>query len=312
MRAADAYRARKREEEDCVLVAELEHPIIARLTLKRSTRLDAATWRATPKTGGGTGTAIKLEQIQPSPGDERVFVSIHQRKDGRHDFVKLEDALRGRSPLVVLDEADVKDGNRLFYARPRKQSSLAQLATVPTKLWDHPDLAPHGTWTNYSVVPWLCLGRTAAVLLSDEETLCRELPEERIFEHLRLVINCHQARALRPYKAAKTPPEVIAHAVHTWYSTDRVETNRKIDAINERVYAVLQDGGSVAIHCLAGIHRAAMITACHFLWRHHVLGHTSISCDRADVYRKLISVRPHVSPAYEDILRGYGAHLLEK
>ena len=286
MRAADAYRARRRDEEDCVLVAELEHPLIARLTLKRSTRLDAATWRATPKTGGGTGTAIKLEQVQPSPGDESIYISIHQRQDGRHAFVKLEDALRGRSPLIVLDEADVKDGNRLFYARPRKQSSLAQLASIPTKLWDHPDLAPHGTWTNYSVVPWLCLGRTAAVLLSDEETLCRELPEERIFEHLRLVINCHQARALRPYKAAKQPPEVIAH--------------------------VLQAGGSVAIHCLAGIHRAAMITACHFLWRHHVLGHTSISCDWADVYRKLISVRPHVSPAYEDILRGYEAHLLGK
>jgi hypothetical protein len=53
-----------------------------------------------------------------------------------------------------------------------------------------------------------------------------------------------------------------------------------------------------------------MITACHFLYRHHVLGHTNIPCDEAEIYRKLISVRPHVSPAYQDILRGYKAHVL--
>ena len=47
MRAADAYRARRREEEDCLLVAELEHPLIAQLKLKRNARLDATTWRAT-------------------------------------------------------------------------------------------------------------------------------------------------------------------------------------------------------------------------------------------------------------------------
>jgi protein tyrosine/serine phosphatase len=97
--------------------------------------------------------------------------------------------------------------------------------------------------------------------------------------------------------------------VHTWYSTDRERTNQKIDRINERMWATLQQGGTVAIHCLAGIHRAAMITACHFLYRHHVLGHTNIPCDEAEIYRKLISVRPHVSPAYQDILRGYKAHV---
>ena len=156
---------------------------------------------------------------------------------------------------------------------------------------------------------------TAAVILSDEETLCRELPDERIFEHLRLVINCHQDRPGRAYKAGAPwasgkSPDVVAHAVHTWYSTDRERTNQKIDRINERMWATLQAGGTVAIHCLAGIHRAAMITACHFLYRHHVLGHTNIPCDEAEIYRKLISVRPHVSPAYQDILRGYKAHVL--
>ena len=312
MRAVDAYRARRREEEDCLLVAELEHPLIAQLKLKRSARLDATAWRATEKATGGS---ISLSKLRESPGDDATYISIHQQKDGRHDFVCLRDVLNQHNPLRVFDEAEVKGRGRLFYARPRKAQSLSQIDATPTTLWDYPELAPHGTWTNYSVVPWLCLGRTAAVILSDEETLCRELPDERIFEPLRLVINCHQDRPGRAYRAGAPwasgkSPDVVAHAVHTWYSTDRERTNQKIDRINERMWATLQQGGTVAIHCLAGIHRAAMITACHFLYRHHVLGHTNIPCDEAEIYRKLISVRPHVSPAYQDILRGYKAHVL--
>ena len=322
MRAADAYRARRREEEDCLLVAELEHPLIAQLKLKRcAPRLDATAWRATENCLLGdrrfyiSARLTRRPGARESPGDDATYVSIHQQKDGRHDFVCLAHVLRGQTPLRVFDEAEVKGRGRLFYARPRKAQSLSQIDATPTTLWDYPELAPHGTWTNYSVVPWLCLGRTAAVILSDEETLCRELPDERIFEHLRLVINCHQDRPGRAYRAGAPwasgkSPDVVAHAVHTWYSTDRERTNQKIDRINERMWATLQEGGTVAIHCLAGIHRAAMITACHFLYRHHVLGHTNIPCDEAEIYRKLISVRPHVSPAYQDILRGYKAHVL--
>ena len=90
MRAADAYRARRREEEDCLLVAELEHPLIAQLKLKRSARLDATTWRATEKATGGS---ISLSKLRESPGDDATYISIHQQKDGRHDFVCLQDVL---------------------------------------------------------------------------------------------------------------------------------------------------------------------------------------------------------------------------
>ena len=86
MRAADAYRARRREEEDCLLVAELEHPLIAQLKLKRSARLDATTWRATEKATGGS---VMLSKLRASPGDDATYISIHQQKDGRHDFVCL-------------------------------------------------------------------------------------------------------------------------------------------------------------------------------------------------------------------------------
>ena len=39
------------------------------------------------------------------------------------------------------------------------------------------------------------------------------------------------------------------------------------DAIQEAIWAQLQRG-TVAVHCLAGIHRAACIVACHYLWRY--------------------------------------------
>ena len=139
MRAADAYRARRREEEDCLLVAELEHPLIAQLKLKRSARLDATAWRATEKATGGS---ISLSKLRESPGDDATYVSIHQQKDGRHDFVCLAHVLRGQTPLRVFDEAEVKGRGRLFYARPRKAQSLSQIDATPTKLWDYPELAP--------------------------------------------------------------------------------------------------------------------------------------------------------------------------
>ena len=60
---------------------------------------------------------------------------------------------------------------------------------------------------------------------------------------------------------------------------------------------------------LAGIHRAACITACHFLYRHYTLGHSDVPSKVEDIYRLLQSVRPAVSPAYVDILREYEKHV---
>ena len=146
------------------------------------------------------------------------------------------EALKGGNPLRVYDEAEVKGKGTLLYARPPQKSSLADAALTVSKggLWNYPELAPHGSWTNYSVVPWLCMGRTQAVILSDEETLCRDIPQERIFESLRLVVNCHQNRPGREYRAGapwggKGKPDVVSHAVHTWYS-GRLRGGRLLDA----------------------------------------------------------------------------------
>ena len=55
----------------------------------------------------------------------------------------------------------------------------------------------------------------------------------------------------------------------------------------------------------------ACIVACHFLFRHFVLGH-DVPHEPKDIYRKLQSVRKHVSPAYEHVLQTYAAHVQGK
>ena len=85
--------------------------------------------------------------------------------------------------------------------------------------------------------------------------------------------------------------EVIAHAVHNWWRAGAAATVEHNDAIQRAIWRHLRGGGSVAVHCLAGIHRAACIVACHFLYRHHTLGHAEVPADAADIYAKLISVR---------------------
>ena len=84
--------------------------------------------------------------------------------------------------------------------------------------------------------------------------------------------------------------------------------NAANDEIQAAIWAHLQRG-TVAVHCLAGIHRAACIVACHFLYRHYTLGHHQLPCQADEIYRCLRSVRPAVSPAYRDVMREYEAHL---
>jgi len=180
------------------------------------------------------------------------------------------------------------------------------------------ELCPHSSpWArNYSVIPDLSLGPTQRLILCDEATLTRNLPQERIFEYLRLIVNCHESRsAPGKYKvgscAGKDPPKAIFQAVHEWHGLNSTEMNSVNDSIQESMWEQLQQG-SVAVHCLAGIHRAACIVACHFLWRHYVLGHRDVPCDPKVIYQRLKAVRPAVSPAYAHVLQKYEAHLKSK
>lgn len=167
MKPSEAYRA-SRSAKGEMLTAALEHETLVRVSLRREEMLDGRTWTATVV---GSKTSVPLSSVAPCTGDESVYISIRQLKDGRHEFVALTEAMSGANPLTLLDEADVKSRfcPRLFYARGAAVAS-GPSSEGPSTTWDHPDLAPHGTWTNYSIIPWLCVGRTNAMMLCDEET----------------------------------------------------------------------------------------------------------------------------------------------
>ena len=243
------------------------------------------------------------------PGAKDVYISVAQEEDGQHVFIRPGEVLSLFSEREMKAAAGAK---RLLYAR-RVRADEEVVLPLTCEKWDHVDLAPRGPFTNYSVVPWLCLGRTQALILSDEHTLTTRAPNEKIFEYLSLVVNCHEDRPdtskyLAGSGKGRPPPKVVAHAVHKWYARgDSVV--QKNDAVQREIWKALQTG-TVAVHCLAGIHRAACIVACHFLYRHYQLGHAHVPCDCSEIYNKLQQVRPAVSPAYLDILRNYEAHCI--
>lgn len=277
-------------------VVDLDDARLAKLIIPR---WDAA-WHVEFKSGERRPFAECTREIDAAFGARDVFISVDQEPDGQHLFVRL----RGDKSLVTEAQVKMVEGAHLLYARLPGQAPV-------TADWHFPDMAPHGPFTNYSIVPWLCLGRTQALILTDEATLTRDLPREKIFDHLTLVVNCHEDKVnITKYRAGVHPdkprPEVIANAVHRWRAKT-AGTIEKNDAIQRAIWHHLQHG-SVAVHCLAGIHRAACIVACHFLFRHYVLGHSHIPAQCSDIYAKLQSVRPAVSPAYLDILRSYESY----
>jgi len=241
------------------------------------------------------------------------WISVEQDEAGRHSFISLADiqvALEpGAPPPKKFTEADVK---RIAEAMPTEL-----LFAVPPEAPDAAEparsvLCRHGRGTNYSVIPELSLDERRCVILCDERTLCRELPEELIFESLALIVNCHEASCdIAKYKAGscstEQPPALITTAVHQWRNLSDTNPIALNESIQTQMWERLQHG-SVAVHCLAGIHRAACIVACHFLWRHYRLGH-DVPSDPQEIYRRLIAVRPAVSPAYQHVLQGYENYL---
>jgi len=163
------------------------------------------------------------------------------------------------------------------------------------------------------VIRDLSIGRTQRLILCNETTLTRTLPEEKIFEYLRLIVNCHESSgSAKKYQigscSSAQKPAIIWQAVHEWHALTGENMNRVNDAIQTAIWDALQNG-TVAVHCLAGIHRAACIVACHFLWRHYALGHKDVPCDPSAIYASLQAQRPAVSPAYSHVLNNYQAHL---
>eukprot|EP00405_Crypthecodinium_cohnii_P008666 CAMPEP_0206427420 /NCGR_PEP_ID=MMETSP0324_2-20121206/5025_1 /ASSEMBLY_ACC=CAM_ASM_000836 /TAXON_ID=2866 /ORGANISM="Crypthecodinium cohnii, Strain Seligo" /LENGTH=325 /DNA_ID=CAMNT_0053892687 /DNA_START=16 /DNA_END=993 /DNA_ORIENTATION=- len=309
-----------RDTLNMALVVELEELGQVRRILM-PTPLDPTTWQAELRTGS---TSPFLQEATEDPVLKRrlvaALVSVTQDNDGQHRFLALADVLAGR-PLEaskLLDESTAKStGFELLYARPEDFRAAAPGPSVTSS--DNLDImalvqdemAPKLGYVNYSVVPWLCLGKKQRVLLSDETTLKNYHIKEKILEYVSLVVNCHEEGCDHSkYRVGQSSPnrrpDVITEAVHTWFSGPSAEKNHQIQCA---IWQHLEQGGSVAVHCLAGIHRAACIVACQFLFRYHVLGHTHVPHEVDDIYRKLKSVRPHVSPAYQRVFQEYEVYV---
>jgi hypothetical protein len=167
---------------------------------------------------------------------------------------------------------------------------------------------------NYSVCDDLTIGRTCRVVLVDEATLARggqHMPP--IFNHLALIVNCHQdSSAAQPgkYRVGAARPDVLYQPVHKLYGAHPDTVVSALRAIVERMWEALQSG-SVAVHCLAGLHRAPAIVACFYLYRVHVLGHRHLPSDVTEIYRRIREVRPSVAPlGYIELIRCFEAALL--
>jgi len=313
---------------------------------------DVRTWRVTESSGHQASLASgdNADQFfQDMRGAHQVpsgliYVSVAQDEAGRHCFLCLGDIAKAlRAPeeqhLKFVPELAAKalrdsEGAVLLYARPASPPAGEGAAPggAAAKLADgivdrhhlkptpkENELCPKTSpWVNYDVIPELSLGVTQKLILCDEMTLTRSLPDERIFEYLTLIVNCHEnvarvAPGLYKIGACSTDrkPEVICQEVHKWYALGSADMDRANDKIQEKIWEALQSG-TVAVHCLAGIHRAACIVACHFLWRHYVLGDHSIPDDLDQIYSCLIAQRPRVSPAYLSVLTSYKQHLQKR
>eukprot|EP01052_Picozoa_sp_SAG31_P019199 SAG31_NODE_1390_length_8539_cov_12.684834_8_plen_354_part_00 len=337
-----------------MLAAGFDHPVLHSIILPAPGKFDSKVtvwtgWTVRLKDAAGRAArraplplAQAVEALEAALDCKRTYISVAQDAAGRHRFVRLSDVIAsccagGEGSCLFHDESAVKKifDARMLYARPDDgqndqpgmqmcehlssmdddaRSTESSAINIDLMALVSDELAPHTGFTNYSIVPWLCLGRTQRVILCDEATLTKVQPKDRIFESVTLVVNCHEAKCdpakYKACAAAGSQLEVIANAVHEWYG-DTAGAVAKNDAIQRAMWRHLDAGGSVAVHCLAGIHRAACVVACHFLFRHYSLGHP-VPHDTDGVYRMLKSVRPHVSPAYGHVLEAYAAEVQRK
>jgi len=241
--------------------------------------------------------------------DRRGLILLYARPENER---AKPDELKADKPDEKKNELRLEDSD-LLSSRDDLSSKVKMMASLISSLsrparYNNRYIA---NWSNYSICPEVSIGPTQKIILSDETTLCSVLPDETIFEHLVFIVNCHEERCdPRKYKVGSCttdhPPAVICNAVHTWSwgGPGAKEMNKTNHSIQEAMWNNLQKG-TVAVHCLAGIHRAACIVACHYLYRYHHLGHKDIPHKPSDIYRCLKAVRPAVSQAYTHVLENY-------
>ena len=200
------------------LTVELVDPTFRSLHLARPR--EPASWTVRRHTGTEETASAAASELLKSFPPGRTFISVAQEADGQHRFVAMPRSFEAAAPLPYISEAEVKlfpGAHRLYARAPCAGADAAGAALA----WVKDDLAPHGWGSNYSVVPWVSVGREARLLLSDESTLTRTLPAEKILGHVTLVVNCHEARPRRA-----SPRAGSSHASRVPRPSDRRKRRR--------------------------------------------------------------------------------------
>jgi hypothetical protein len=243
-----------------------------------------------------------------------VYFDIGFDAMGRRRYVSVADAIPVlvRQPPVairVLNEGQLPGVPKVYFARRKYGTNEYNDYTVVEDLSVGPNLI---LLANHDVLLRKYFG------FSDDKdsglvSFARHTALPDVLSNIALIVNCHQ-----PYhsKEAYTvrPRAVICFPVHQMRkSNGRPMDNDPVtiyDRFNRAIWEALQSG-SVVIHCLAGVHRAASVCVAHYLWRYHVLGHKHLPCNIAQIYVNLANIRRGVAPlSYIGLVQEYEQYLL--
>ncbi|KAJ1615975.1 hypothetical protein T492DRAFT_1109684 [Pavlovales sp. CCMP2436] len=296
--------------------------VLSAMLLERP--LDPATWTSLPKAAGTARqrgrAAVEALLLGLPEADTHKGVYIQHRMDslGRHEFIDicaLARALREGSatPLPVVREDLVKglvDAQVALVFTAQVVQGMVMPSILPAQTAEDAKLCPPmSLHANYSVCEDLTIGPFQRVMLADEATLARGgayMPP--IFTRLTLVVNCHQdSSAARPgkYSLGAAQPNVVYSPIHKLYGSQPNLVVDTLRGIAEHMWTALQSG-SVAVHCLAGLHRAPAVVACFYLYRYYILGHTHLPHDIGEIYARIRAIRPSVAPlGYIELIKKF-------
>lgn len=318
---------------DVPMVVQLpEHGRCVSIVLTKP--LDPRSWRTVPKNkkedarDGGHAILELVGGFPPADQRKPVFIQFQMDNLGRHKYLSVSELAESFHtsgevyPVVVRSEDEVKQ-----LREDRDVIVLTAHALSPSGTGDSMGVAapdtddailcpPMSLQANYSVVHDLTLGRTQRVILVDESTLARGGPHmPPIFNHLTLIVNCHQdASANRPgkYRTGSAEPKVHFQPVHKLYGEIPNTIVTRLTDIVVRMWDELQRG-SVAVHCLAGLHRAPAVVACFYLYRYYALGHRQLPHNIDEIYGRMRAVRPSVAPlGYIELIKLFQRHMISK
>lgn len=271
-----------------------------------------------------------IERVYRTP-TSLMYASVQQDEAKDHEFVSLADAAFALKhgvtaalatfPESVVSKACSTSRAVMLHtrrdAKPRDDfSSDRSLSDASEKLQtmeQHRSLCVHAWPSWYVTIPELSFSRTQKLIVCDENTLCFELQDEIIFEHLKLIVNCHEASPSRQkYKAgafgSEHKPRIVSQPVHEWPNHSDEEMGCANDEIQSAIWTALQSG-SVAVHGVADVRLAACIVGCHFLWRFFVFAHHELPNDVERIFLRLQSIWPSLTDEYVPILSRYKEYL---